>query len=102
LAKVNSRLPLVEGMFCSVRIPGKILAGVFRLPRQAVSFEETIHVVVDKRLRTRPVKVVRIDGENTYVSSGLRAGDTIITTRLVDPLEDTLIEIIADQGDKSS
>jgi RND family efflux transporter MFP subunit len=101
-AQVDSRLPLVEGMFCSVRIPGKTLAGVFRLPRQAVSFEKTIHVVVDNRLRTRPVTVVRIDGENTYVSEGLRAGDTVITTRLVDPLEDTLVEIIAVQGEKSS
>jgi RND family efflux transporter MFP subunit len=102
MAQIDSRLPLVEGMFCSVRIPGKTLVGVFRLPRQAVSFEKTIHVVVDNRLRTRLVTVVRIDGESTYVSEGLRSGDTVITTRLVDPLEDSLIEIITAQGDKSS
>lgn len=102
LAQTDSRLPLVEGMFCSVRIPGKKLVGVFRLPRQAVSFEKTVHVAVDNRLKTRPVTVVRIEGENTYVSDGLSAGDTVITTRLVDPLEDTLIEIIAAQGEKSS
>ena len=37
-------LPLVEGMFCAVEIPGRDLPGVFRLPRWAVSFENTVFV----------------------------------------------------------
>lgn len=102
VARADSRIPLVEGMFCSVRIPGKMLAGVFQLPRQAVSFEKTVHLVVDNRLKTQPVNVVHFDGENAYISNGLADGDVVITTRLVDPLEGTLIETIAAQGDKRS
>ena len=86
-------LPLVEGMFCSIKIPGRTLNNVFRLPRQAVSFENTVHLAVDNRLKTVPVKVARMEGENVYVHSGLIAGDMVVTTRLIDPLENTLLEI---------
>jgi RND family efflux transporter MFP subunit len=87
-------LPLVEGMFCSVEIPGRTLHKVFRLPRQAVSFEKTVYTALDNRLRIVPVEVVRIDGEYAYVAEGLNVGDTVVTTRLIDPLENALLEII--------
>ncbi|MEE8552180.1 MAG: efflux RND transporter periplasmic adaptor subunit [Desulfobacterales bacterium] len=86
-------LPLVEGMFCSVKIPGKTLHNVFRLPRQAVSFENTVYIANGNRLKTVPIKVVRVEGENAYVADGLNAGDMVIITRLIDPLENALLEI---------
>jgi len=58
-----------------------------------VSFENTVHLAVDNRLKTVPVKVARIEGENVYVYGGLIAGDMIVTTRLIDPLENALLEI---------
>ncbi len=94
------RLPLVEGMFCTIRIPGKTLTGVFKIPRQAVSFENTVFVVVDHRLKTVAVTVSHSDDEFIYVSGGLENGATLITTRLVDPLENSLIEIISGPGGK--
>ncbi|UCD58530.1 MAG: efflux RND transporter periplasmic adaptor subunit [Candidatus Hydrogenedentota bacterium] len=86
-------LPLVEGMFCSVEIPGKILKGGFQLPTSAVSFEDTVYVARNSRLKTVPVSVARRQGERTLVSAGLEEGDIVITTRLVDPIENTLLEI---------
>ena len=86
-------LPLVEGMFCSVKIPGKTLHKVFRLPRQAVSFENTVYVAVENRLKTVPIEVARVEGEYVYVTGGLNERDTVVTTRLIDPLENTLLEI---------
>jgi len=94
MKKDPQSLPLVEGMFCSIKIPGRTLNSVFRLPRQAVSFENTVHLAVDNRLKTVPVKVARMEGENVYVYSGLNTGDMVITTRLIDPLENALLEII--------
>ena len=93
LKKSPQSFPLVEGMFCSVKIPGKTLHNVFRLPRQAVSFENTVHIAVKDRLKTVPVNVVRLDGENAYVSGGINTGDMVVTTRLIDPLENALLEI---------
>jgi len=86
-------LPLVEGMFCSVKIPGRTLQNAFRLPRQAVSFENTVYIAVGNRLKTIPVTVARIEGQNAYVVEGLNAGDNIIITRLIDPLENALLKI---------
>ena len=87
-------LPLVEGMFCSVEIPGKILKNVFRVPRSAVSFENYVYMCVDGRLKSVPVEVARSEGEATFISGGIKPGDLVITTRLVDPLENTLINIL--------
>jgi len=93
LKKSSQSMPLVEGMFCSVKIPGRTLYNVFRLPRQAVSFENTVHIAVKDRLKTLQVNVVRVDGENTYVAGGINTGDMVVTTRLIDPLENALLEI---------
>ena len=94
-------LPLAEGMFCSVKIPGRTLYSVFQLPRQAVSFDNTVYVAVDNRLKTVPVKVARMEGENTYVAHGLNAGDMVVTTRLIDPLENALLQITNKRETKS-
>ncbi len=91
--KSSLSLPLVEGMFCSVIIPGKNLENVYRLPRHAVTFKNTVYTVVGNRLKTISVKTARVEGDFAYISDGLKPGDKVITTRLVDPLENILIEI---------
>ncbi|MBL7645157.1 MAG: HlyD family efflux transporter periplasmic adaptor subunit [Candidatus Hydrogenedentes bacterium] len=83
-------LPLVEGMFCQVEIPGKSMEQVFRLPRWAVTYEGNVYLARDNRLMIHPVEVVRNHGEETFVK-GLAAGDEVITTRLVNPLPNTLL-----------
>ena len=52
-----------------------------------------------KRLKTRNVQVARVDGDYAYISGGLKNGDRVIVTRLVDPLENILLEIMP-QSDK--
>ena len=90
----KSGFPLVEGMFCSVRIPGKILEDVIRLPRPAVSYTNTVFTAVDNRLKTVPVTVEYIEGGYAYISDGLNHGDLVVTTRLIDPLENALLNIV--------
>jgi RND family efflux transporter MFP subunit len=99
-SKDPDKLPLVEGMFCSVEIPGRTLQLVYAVPRWAVSFENTVYVAVNDRLKTVPVKIVRIEGEKAYVADGLNPGDRVITTRLIDPLENALLEIINKENGK--
>lgn len=94
ISLTNGMLPLVEGMFCEVAIPGKVMTQVVRLPRWAVSFRNAVFIANDNRLKTIPVEVARIQNDEVFVKSGITPGDQVITTRLVDPLENSLLEII--------
>ncbi len=86
--------PLVEGMFCSVEIPGKLIKNAIRLPRWSVSFENTVFMAKNGHLKTIPVKVAWVDGEDAIISQGIKKGDKVIITRLVNPLENSLLKII--------
>ncbi len=98
-------LPLVEGMFCRVRIPGKVAKSVVRLPAESVGFDadasgmRTVYVAAPDtetsavRLETRKVKESHVDGQFVYVSEGLEDGEQVIVTRLINPLERTLLDV---------
>ncbi|MCP4689835.1 MAG: hypothetical protein GY859_17415, partial [Desulfobacterales bacterium] len=87
-------VPLVEGMFCRIQIPGKTLENVIRLPRSAVAFDGSIHVVSEGRLKTTTVTMARAEDEHVFVSGGLNPGDLVIVTRLINPMENALLEVV--------
>lgn len=90
----NAGLPLTEGMFCQVTIPGKKLKDVIAIPRSAVTFDNKCYLSVDGVLKTVDVEIVRSQSEYAYISSGVEPGDRVITTRLVAPLEGVkLVEV---------
>ncbi len=94
----NRSIPLVSGMFCKVQIPGKNMEKVVALPRWAVSFENTVYLVKNKRLVTVPVEVARVQDNKAFVSSGLASGDLVVITRLVNPLEQSLAQIVQEDS----
>lgn len=105
-APKSGRLPLVEGMFCRVRIPGRVAEDVVRLAAEVVGFDQeatgmqTVYVANKEpdsgrtTLQTRKVRTSHNDGDYVYIAEGLKPGEMVITTRLVDPLENTLIDVI--------
>lgn len=88
-----AQLPLVAGMFCEVSIPGKDMQGVYRLPRSAVTFEGTVYVANDSRLKTVPVTLAREQDGFAFVRDGINEGDIVLITRLVNPLENALLDV---------
>lgn len=90
----NKTMPLVSGMFCKALIPGGSMAQVIELPRWAVSFKNTVYVIRQERLATVPVIVARVQDNKSYISKGLTEGDLVVTTRLVDPLERSLVQVV--------
>lgn len=89
-------LPLTAGMFCRVEIPGRTLENVFALPRASVTFDGRVYVADgDMRLRSREVEILRAEGERVFVR-GLEPGEPVITTRLIAPLEGSLLERVED------
>jgi RND family efflux transporter MFP subunit len=87
----QTSFPIVAGMFCRVSIPGETLERVFRLPRQAVSFDNTVHLVVDGRLKSVTVSLASADDRFALVSGGLNPRDHVIVSPLADPLENSLV-----------
>jgi len=101
-ASTGTKLPLVDGMFCEVAIPGRSAENVFRVPRKAVNFDGTVYIDDGDRLRTAKVKVAHEQGSEVLVSEGLKPGDRVITTRLVNPMENALLEIETDSAGGSA
>jgi RND family efflux transporter MFP subunit len=94
---------LVEGMFCRIIIPGKTAEHVVELPIECVSFAkdsegyQTVFLAKespdDGKLRLAKVKVLESHKtkQSIYISDGLREGDRIVTTRLINPLANSLL-----------
>lgn len=94
--------PLVEGMFCKVAIPGKTAHNVVEVPLECVSFSRddegyrTVYVAKtteDGRFRLGSIKVreSHIAGESIFLSEGIDEGTMIVTTRLINPLSNSLL-----------
>jgi RND family efflux transporter MFP subunit len=95
-------LPLVSGMFCNVNIPGRVLSGVYRLSQSAVTVDRTVHLAADSRLHSVPVEIVRREGDAVFVRGGLNPGDLLITTRLVNVLENSRLEVEMERADSTA
>jgi hypothetical protein len=91
----DDRPPLVAGMFCEVRIPGRAIESVYVLPQRVLTLDRSIRVARDGRLVTVPVEIVRQEGDLAYVRAELAAGDSVITTRLVNPVDNTPVDVQA-------
>jgi RND family efflux transporter MFP subunit len=81
--------PLLQpGLFVQAQITGITLKNVFRIPRAAFPEQNQLLLVDSQnRLRFTPVTVVRPDGKDLLVSSGLKPGDRICLTSLSSPVE---------------
>lgn len=89
-------LPLTAGMFCRVALPGRGIEGVIRLPRSAVTFDGKAYVSEAGRLKTVDVDVLRSEDTHVYVGGGIVAGDQVVATRLIAPLEGARLEPVED------
>lgn len=87
-------IPLADGMFCRIDIPGRTLEDIYILPRSAVTFDGNVYLAdAENRLRTLAVEVLRTQRDEVIVRGGLQPGDRIITTRLIAPLEGARLDI---------
>ena len=99
----NQSFPIVDGMFCQVIIPGRVMKDVVRVPEHAVSYDGRVRIASASRLKTIPVNVIWKSRGYSLISVGLKNGDQLITTRLSSPLENLLLDVtrtdmVADTG----
>jgi RND family efflux transporter MFP subunit len=80
-------LPLLIGAYVRARIQGHAMENVAILPSDAVHEGDRVWVVgSDARLDVRQVDVVRRESSKVVVSSGVAAGDRIVTSRIPVPI----------------
>ncbi len=76
-------VPLLVGMFVKASIQGRSLDNIVTLPRSALRDDNQVLVIDDNsRLRYRTVEVLRLQGDEVLIKSGLNAGEVVCVTPL--------------------
>ncbi len=73
---------LKPGMFVTVRIQGRRVENVHRLPRHLVHDGDTVYLAADDQLNVQPVTILRRFKKSVLISHGLSDGDLVVTTPL--------------------
>jgi len=82
------RPPLAVGLFVDAEIHGRQGRGLAVLPRSALRENNQVLVVDgDDRLQFRPVTVLRVVGEQAYVSAGLAEGERVVVSPMNNAVE---------------
>ena len=88
---------LQPGLFVQATIQGRELKNLYRVPRSVFLDQDRLLLVdAQNRLRFQRVTVVRPDGRDLLVSSGLKDGDKICSTALSSPVEGMEVRILED------
>lgn len=80
-------LPMLPGAFVSVVIEGREMAETVTVPRVALQDNAYVWIAEDDKLTRRDVTVGWRNGDDIVLTSGLSAGDQVITTPLSFPIE---------------
>jgi len=99
-ATIPGQHPLADGLFCSVKIPGKILRHVIRVPREAVTLDSNVYIDAKGKLKSVAVKTAWSDKSFFYITDGLKDDDIVIITRLIAPIENSLLNTTIIQPEK--
>ncbi|MGD9310817.1 MAG: efflux RND transporter periplasmic adaptor subunit [Desulfosarcina sp.] len=89
---------LKPGMFVTVRIKGRLVKHVHRLPRHLIRDGDTVFLAVGDQLSVQPVTVLRRFKTAVLVSDGLADGDLIVTTPLSGAVSGMRIRLKTDNG----
>ncbi|MBX7082210.1 MAG: efflux RND transporter periplasmic adaptor subunit [Nannocystaceae bacterium] len=87
-------LPLLVGRYVEVELAGRLLSGVFELPRTALRDDTMVWVVDEQqRLQRREIHVAWREQAMVYVDRGLQRGDRVVTTPLATATEGMKVSI---------
>jgi RND family efflux transporter MFP subunit len=94
---IADRPPLVKGLFVHAEIEGAERAGVYRLPRNAISPTQTVKLVnIEQKLEIRPVEIVRSETNAVVIQAGLNPGDRVIVSELPIAIAGTTLKVLND------
>jgi multidrug efflux pump subunit AcrA (membrane-fusion protein) len=94
----GSKLPFIKGLFVEVELMGRLLEGVFKVPRAFISRYDTVNLFDNGKLRVEKVEILRSENEFAYVTGALADNDAIISTRLPEVFPGMSLTIAATQS----
>jgi len=102
-APYATKPPLVIGLFVTLEIEGRKLAGAAVIPRSALRQGSMVWIVDDEdRLRFQEVEIALARGDEIVISSGLETGDRIAVSTLGAITDGMLVRTIPiEQGSES-
>lgn len=80
----NNGVTIRPGAFVEVHVPDMVFAGSISVPDTAIYGTNTIYVVIDGKLVQRAVTIAAFDGQTALISSGLKDGAEVLTTRITE------------------
>ena len=87
---------VAPGMFCRVKIAGKKLKNVFKVPRVSLNQNSELMIIIDDRLQFSKVSEVYDEGDFIYVSSEqLNESILVINNKLSNPITGLKVQIEA-------
>lgn len=96
-------VPLASGLFVSANIAGRDVENSIIVPRTALRGQDIIYIANDdKTLSLRTVKVASSSREMVVISSGLEAGERVITSPIRGVAEGMKIELAEFKGEEEN
>jgi RND family efflux transporter MFP subunit len=93
----NKVVPLRFGSYVQAKILGVDIANASILPRYLVLDDKVALLDKDSKLHYSVINIVREQGANVVVSSGLSTGDRLIVSALDTPVEGMKLALISDK-----
>ena len=85
--------PLRPGMYVTVRIKGKQLRDVYKIPRDFFYNESLLKIYNNGKLELREVKSILVNKDYVYIDQGLHKDDLVITSRMDEVVEGMKVKI---------
>ena len=90
--------PLLIGEYVRVQIQGRMLTGVYRIPRSSLRDNGTIWLAgSDDTLQFKPVEILWRDDRTVLIKDHLRPGDRLVVSDLVTPVPGMALDVLAER-----
>ncbi len=89
----NQNQALYDGLYLKVIIPGKMVDNAIEVPRGVVRNKGEVFVYNDGVLASRAVSILK-NNQNSYLITGLKEGDSLVTEAPLNAFEKMKVEII--------
>ena len=95
--QIDDRVPLKIGQYVTAKLQGKTLSGALVIPNSTIYQGTYVYVVEDGILRRSNIEIDWQNDSEAIISSGLAAGDALVTTALGQVTSGIRVSIVGEQ-----